>query len=75
MNYMYQLEGLSTIGIAEGDRYYAYRKYRLGETAIFSEYIPGGYGDLVNSRYTNTFIMDYSDGSGLDIDETSVVES
>ena len=41
----------------------------------YSSYLPSGYSSLTNSGYTTTFIMDYSDGSGGSISETSIVES
>ena len=74
MNYMYQLEGLSTIGSAEGDRYYFYRKYRLSDAA-FNSFLPNGRNDLTNNCWSTTFIMNYSNGSGGSIDETAISES
>ena len=76
MNYMYQLTGLPTIGASEGDRYYYYRLVDLDEHQgyQYDSYLPSGYSSLTNSGYTTTFVMDYSDGTGGSIAETSVVE-
>ena len=41
----------------------------------YDSYLPSGYSSLTNSGNTTTFIMDYSDGSGGSISETSIVES
>ena len=77
MNYMYQLAGLPTIGTSEGDRYYFYRLVTLDEHQgyQYDTYLPSGYSSLTNSGYTATFIMDFSDGSGGSIYETSIDES
>ena len=55
MNYLYQLSGLSTIGTDEGDRVYASSNFHSGSSTCYS--------GLSNSRYTNTFKMDYSHGN------------
>jgi hypothetical protein len=62
MNYMYQLQGLSTIGVNEGDRYYYYRGYVSSSL-------------LTNNYRQSTFIMDYSNGSGGAINESAADES
>ncbi len=66
MNYLYTLNGLSTIGNEEGDRFYRLAGLR-GMTR----------GGLLNSPEGDpaNFKMDYSDGSGASIDETNIVES
>ncbi len=75
MNYMYQLNGLPTIGHErEGDRYYYYRYYKKGDSN-FENYFPNGYSDLHNNAYTTNFIMDYSNGSGSPINEESFSET
>jgi hypothetical protein len=66
MNYLYQFRGLSASpsGTTAADRYY--RKYNLkGVTNA----------GLDNSPQTNNFIMDFSDGSGVDLDENNLQES
>jgi hypothetical protein len=66
MNYLYQLQGLGpTYGSNAGDRYY----YEYGLKGYTSQ------RSLVNSALTNTFVMDYSDLSGSNIDENAVNES
>jgi len=66
MNYMYQLRGLGpTTGSAAGDRYYnvwGLKGYERIST-------------LVDSPLTDTFVMDYSDGSGVGLDERGVDEA
>jgi hypothetical protein len=67
MNYLYVNLGIPVIGTAEGDRYY------LGQ---------GGCGGLIanelqlqNSRWTQSFVIDYSNGSGAALNEGAIVES
>jgi hypothetical protein len=77
MNYMYQIQGLPTIGNNEGDRYYYFRKYNVKDS-IFEKFLPNGLKDLTNNRYQSSFVIDYSDGSGLssgNIDENNILES
>ncbi|MFE8600140.1 hypothetical protein [Archangium violaceum] len=64
MNYLYQLRGLGPVsGSSAGDRYY----YNWG----IKDY---GLYDLVDSPMTDTFVMDFSDGTGSSIDENAVNE-
>lgn len=76
MNYMYSNNGLPTIGDAkEGDRYYYYRYSRV-KNQNFSSYIPNGWWiDLHNNAFSADMVIDYSDGKGLDINESSISES
>lgn len=70
MNYLYQLSGLSTIGNNEGDRYLR-RWFRNNEncfpegTAILN----GPTDDITN------FVIDYSHGKNLPLDEAKLDES
>jgi len=59
MNYLYQLEGLATIGNNEGDRYYDNKGCDTGPR------INPFWGDPDN------FIVDYSHGLGSDLDENN----
>jgi len=68
MNYLYQLQGLPSIGNREGDRY-----YRTHFRDNLNCNLDGNV--LVNGFIDSSFIMDYSNGSGTDIDETSVTEN
>lgn len=66
MNYMYSSFGLPTVGQSEGDRYALIKKC-------------GGMFSIVQLTNAPTsdpskFIIDYSDGSGADLDERSVRE-
>lgn len=72
MNYLYQLNGLPTIGTNEGDRYYFKNYYNNALCGTYNEY-----SDLTNppSGSSTAFLMDYSDGSGSNLVETSVAES
>ena len=66
MNYLYQLNGLATIGDKEGDRYYHEIGGNCPNTAMVNPY----YGEYGN------FKIDYSDGTSTNIDEVnSVVEA
>jgi hypothetical protein len=68
MNYMYQLEGLPTIGSNDGDRYY-YNNYLNGgncnEPSMQNPY----YGDY------QSFRIDYSDGSSMNLNENILHEN
>ncbi len=83
MNYEYQLEGLSKIGDAsEGDRYYFYQYVwvdRQTNTSLFKQYFPDPdpEADLYNGPTGDPSLckIDYSDGTGADIDETNISES
>lgn len=66
MNYLYQLYGLPTIGTSEGDRYNYYYGY---DSVTLSSLVNGPYGSYSN------FIIDYSDGTGSNINETAIDES
>jgi hypothetical protein len=69
MNYEYN-QGLSTIGSNEGDRHYFMRRAYFGD-ATFSWY---DYS-LTNDQTSNTCLIDFSDGSGGQINENYVDES
>lgn len=66
MNYLYQLNGLPTIGNNEGDRYYDYfNSVNCPDTPMTNP--PwGAYGE---------FVMDYSDGRSLTLNERAVDET
>ncbi len=64
MNYLYQLNGLPTIGNVEGDRYY-YEYSQLGYTSI---------AYLNNSPITENFVMNYSHGKLAELNETKLDE-
>ncbi len=74
MNYLYQLVGLPQIGNAEGDRYYL--QYG-GATGACAQGAPGldNPGQLVNGPGTANFRLDYSDGSGAALDQSSLDET
>lgn len=83
MNHMYQLEGLpptnSTPNYQQGDRYYFYRYFNVGN-ASFSSYFPDypNYNaDMTNSSISDPSVcaMDYSSGTFNSIDENLVSES
>ena len=68
MNYLYQLNGLPTIGTNEGDRFHLEWYGPADPPAWWAEFtalVDGPLGD------PNNFRMDYSDGSGADINENS----
>jgi hypothetical protein len=66
MNYLHQLAGLGPVsGSDAGDRYF-YGHQLNGYTSV---------ANLVNSPFTNTFVMDFSDGSGSDLNEEAVNEA
>lgn len=72
MNYMYQLEGLPSIGINEGDRFYYTADNYNGNNACNSENITMTYP--FDGAYTN-FIIDYSDGSSNTLNESTLYEA
>ncbi|HPT46064.1 MAG TPA: Ig-like domain-containing protein [Candidatus Rifleibacterium sp.] len=76
MNYMYSNNGLPTIGnSAEGDRYYYYRFEELNDQA-FAQYFPSGWWeDIHNNAYSADMVLDFSDGNGADINESSISET
>ncbi|OJH34176.1 hypothetical protein BON30_44430 [Cystobacter ferrugineus] len=66
MNSLYEIEGLGPIsGSSAGDRYYL--RWRIKGY--------DGLEDLANSPLSDTFVMDFSDGSGGTLNETAVNES
>ncbi|BBN82907.1 hypothetical protein PA25_28920 [Pseudoalteromonas sp. A25] len=70
MNYMYQLDGLPTIGTNEGDRYF--RMFYRGNVNCFPEgasLLNGPFGAVEN------FSISYSHGTNEVIDETRIDES
>jgi len=69
MNYMYQLTGLPTIGLDEGDRYYyaAAPDGQAGDVTCYS--------GLSNAPNTSTFIIDFSHGNGINLNLASVNET
>lgn len=70
MNYLYQLDGIPTVGQREGDRYY--KRFFYGNLTCNLEN-----NELVNGFTVSPqhFAMDYSSGSSADINETLVDES
>jgi hypothetical protein len=70
MNYHYQLRGMPTIGATEGDRYFA--RYFAGNANCGSWSVR----TLVNSPYKdfNNYMIDYSHGESVWIDERNVDE-
>jgi hypothetical protein len=72
MNYMYQLEGLPTIGENEGDRFYYQTDRKNGNNACGSNDNP--MTNPFDGDYRN-FIIDYSDGSSSTLDENAAIES
>ncbi|BCL73426.1 hypothetical protein TUMSATVNIG1_54020 [Vibrio nigripulchritudo] len=80
MNYMYQLNGLSTLGQVEGDRYYL-RNYKRELANQNCRNTPQNYAtstsELINGPYGSpgNFKIDYSDGSGQPLDETNLDET
>jgi len=79
MNYMFSNVGLPVIGDArEGDRFYYHRYGSIdgfSSGSLYKQYFPNGTANLVNGPYTTTWLLDYSDGAGLDLDESAVDES
>jgi hypothetical protein len=67
MNYLYQLNGLSTIGSNEGDR--IYYRYELNDPNYTC------YTGLSNPPNSTTFVMDFSHGDGVDLDISSLDEA
>ncbi len=69
MNYLYHMRGIPTIGHEkEGDRYYW--------TASITFYFPErSKKELHNNPYSPDFIIDYSNGSGITIDEENIDET
>lgn len=65
MNYIYQLEGLPTVGDNEGDRFYKNDK---------SCTVAGNMTNPPDGDYHN-FIIDYSDGSSTSLDENNLIET
>ena len=74
MNYLYQLNGLPTVGTDDDTRYYSQYKDKNStiSAAWTSKANPSNWTDGPTS--TN-FIMDYSVGSGGTIDESNAVET
>ncbi len=69
MNYLYQLSGLPTDGVSEGDRYYFdYDPDPYVHGIAF-------YSDLTNGPDKTTFKLDYSGGTAANINENSITES
>lgn len=73
MNYMYSNNGLPTIGNNEGDRYYYYRYVYAGESK-FSTYLQNGTRSLQNHAYSDSMVIDYSDGTSKELNEASISE-
>ena len=67
MNYLYQLAGLSTVGNSEGDRYYE-RFFKGNANCDTAENTNSHLGP------TNDFIIDYSNGASVDLDENILLE-
>jgi hypothetical protein len=70
MNYMYQLVGIPGIqnDSVVGDRYEYYVKGLNATTAAARDSCL-----LINSRCSNSFIIDYSNGSSADLDENALI--
>ena len=69
MNYLYAFSGLPTIGTAEGDRYaYDVLLRGGGSCGIANE------TQLTNSSYTTTYVLDFSSGTGMALNESALVE-
>ncbi|MFO0550624.1 MAG: hypothetical protein U0271_19680 [Polyangiaceae bacterium] len=70
MNYAYQLYGLPVIGTPdEGDRYALDENYNYGfDCGLFDS------SELVRGPFDPEMLIDYSDGSGAQLDETAVFE-
>ena len=67
MNYLYQLNGLPTIGTDEGDRvYYSSNFHNQSGTC---------YSSLSNSNTTSTFKMDYSHGNAVSFNFAAINET
>lgn len=69
MNYMYQLEGLPTIGADEGDRYY-YTSAPYGHSKNGT-----CFSGLSNAASTATFVIDFSHGNGINLTLSNVNET
>jgi len=71
MNYRYQLKGLPTIGDDEGDRYLAYH-YNNNSSCGSNTW-----RNITNNAYDdhNNFIIDYSHGVSIAIDEAAINEA
>lgn len=67
MNYLYQLDGLPTIGADEGDRIYASSNFHNENGSCYS--------GLSNSNTTSTFIIDYSHGNAVSFNFAAVNET
>ncbi|MET0286600.1 MAG: hypothetical protein ABW352_19105 [Polyangiales bacterium] len=65
MNYLYSPFGLATIGNAEGDRY-----------GLYTRCAPSAIGQLTNppSGEVGRFLIDFSNGSGRNLDEAQLFE-
>jgi len=79
MNYLYQLNGVSQIGnVREGDRYY-YKQWAessFSTSSPFYQYFSAsGSQQMHDSPWTTSFRMDYSNGSGTTLAESSLTES
>lgn len=74
MNYYYQFDGLPVLGMNEGDRYF--REYVLYGACSGAPGITSSAG-LNRNRFSapSLFALDYSDGSSVALDETSLVEA
>lgn len=68
MNYLYQLTGLSSIGNNEGDRYYD----RFYTNNVNCDIAPSTNNQTGS---TDDFIIDYSNGSSADINESTIDET
>ncbi|RLV60647.1 hypothetical protein D5018_05975 [Parashewanella curva] len=69
MNYLYQLDGLPTIGDREGDRYY--RRFFNGNLNCNLENNQLKFG---NTESPENFKIGYSSGNARDIDEAAITE-
>lgn len=72
MNYMYQLEGLPTIGDNEGDRYYYHTDLMYSDTNCNPNNIP--MTNAYDADYRN-FIIDFSNGTSGILQERTVIET
>ncbi len=79
MNYMYSNYGIPTPGYSgyvEGDRYYYYRYSDVGESAFQTRYLSSGdWTSLHNNPYSESMLLDFSDGTSANIDENNFTET
>ena len=65
MNYLYNFEGIPPVG-KPGDRYYRQIHYNTNEINLFT---------LSNGPYSDSYRIDYSDGVGIELNESNLNET